>query len=102
MNISVARLERFAQRLGLTSEEWLRPGDWFRWSGGRLNWAVREMAEQVGLDAAQLAFAANQYPQQIAWFWTGEAKFVFIDTLARLAAALETEARAFDVGEIFG
>jgi DNA-binding Xre family transcriptional regulator len=101
VNISVARLERFAQRLAPTPEDWLRPGDWFRWNGGRLNWAVREVAEQVGLDAAQLAFAANLYPQQIAWFWTGEAKFVFVDTLAKLAAALETEARAFDVGELF-
>lgn len=102
VNISVARLERFAQRLGPTPEDWLRPGEWFRWdSQRRLIWAIREAAEQVGLDAAQLAFAANQYPQQLEWFWTGEAKFVFVDTLAKLAAALETEARAFDVGEMF-
>jgi DNA-binding Xre family transcriptional regulator len=102
VNISVARLERFAQRLGSTSEEWLRPGGWFRWDNRRrLVWAVRDAAEQVGLDASQLAFAANQYPQQLELFWTGEAKFVFVETLAQLAAALERDDRVFDVGEVF-
>jgi transcriptional regulator with XRE-family HTH domain len=102
VNVSVARLERFAQRLGPTSEDWLRPGDWFRWGNRRrLTWAVRDVAEQVGLDATQLAFAANQYPQQLELYWTGEAKFVFVETLAQLATALETADRAFDVGELF-
>jgi hypothetical protein len=62
---------------------------------------VRDVAEQVGLNAAQLAFAANQYPQQLDLYWAGEARFVFVDTLARLAAALETQKRPFDVGELF-
>ena len=59
------------------------------------------MAEQIGLDAAQLAFSAGQYPQQVDLYWSGQAKFVFVETLARLAAALETEERPFDVGELF-
>jgi hypothetical protein len=66
-----------------------------------LHWAIKNRAEQVGLDAAQLAFAATQYPQQIDLYWTGTAQFVFVETLARLAAALETEERPFDVGELF-
>jgi DNA-binding Xre family transcriptional regulator len=101
VNVSVATLERLAKRLGPAPNEWLRPGDWFRWERGRLVWNVKEVAEQVGLDAAQLAFAANQYPQQTMLFWDGTAKFVFVDSLARLATALEIEARPFDIGEIF-
>jgi hypothetical protein len=96
----VARLERLAKRLGPTSEDWLRPGDWFRWEQGRLTWNVQGVAEQIGLDAAQLAFRAGLYPQQRDYFWHGDAQFVFVDTLARLAAALETEVRPFDVGEL--
>jgi transcriptional regulator with XRE-family HTH domain len=102
VNVSVERLERLAKRLGPAPDEPLRVGDWYRWDDrGRLVWCVKEVAEQVGLNAAQLAFAAGQYPQQIALFWNGEAKFVFVNTLARLAAALETRERPFDVGEVF-
>jgi DNA-binding Xre family transcriptional regulator len=101
VNVSVATLERLAKRLGPAPDEWLRPGDWFRWERGRLIWNVKDVAEQVGFDRAQLAFAAGQYPQQMALFWDGTARFVFVDSLARLAAALETEDRAFDIGEIF-
>ena len=101
-SVSVARLELLANRLGPAPDQPLCPGDWFRWDDrGRLVWSIRDVAEQVGLDAAQLAFAAGQYPQQMALFWDGTAKFVFVDTLARLAAALEAEARPFDIGELF-
>jgi hypothetical protein len=62
---------------------------------------VKSVAEQVGLDAAQLAFKASLYPQQVDLFWTGAAKFVFVDTPARLAVALTTTERPFDVGELF-
>ena len=64
-------------------------------------WNVSGVAEQVGLDAAQLAFRAGLYPQQMARFWDGDAQFVFVGTLARLAAALDTEGHQFDVGELF-
>lgn len=102
VNVSIAMLERLIKRLGPAPDEWLRPGDFFRPdSRGRLSWAVKDVAEEVGLDAAQLAFAAGLYPQQMAHFWYGDAKFVFVETLARLAAALETDARRFDVGEVF-
>jgi transcriptional regulator with XRE-family HTH domain len=101
-SISVARLELLARRLGPAPDQPLRPGDWFQWDDrGRLVWSIREVAEQVGLDAAQLAFAAGQYPQQVAWFWNGTAKFFFIDSIARLATALESQARPFDIGELF-
>jgi transcriptional regulator with XRE-family HTH domain len=100
-NIGVVRLERLAKRLGLTPEDWLRPGDWFRWEQGRLIWNVHGVAEQIGLDASQLAFRAGLYPQQMAYFWNGDAQFVFVDTLARLAVALDTDERPFDVGELF-
>ncbi len=101
-SISVARLELLARRLGPAPDQPLRPGDWFQWDDlGRLVWSIRDVAEQVGLDAARLAFAAGQYPQQMTLFWDGTAKFVFVDTLARLADALETGTRPFDVGEMF-
>jgi hypothetical protein len=101
-SISVARLELLARRLGQAPEQPLSTGDWFRWDDrGRLVWSIRDVAEQVGLEAAQLAFAASQYSQQMALFWDGTAKFVFVDTLARLATALTTEARPFDIGELF-
>jgi hypothetical protein len=101
-SISVARLELLARQLGPAPDQPLSAGDWFRWDDRkRLAWSIRDIAEQVGLDASQLAFAANQYPQQMALFWDGTAKFVFVDTLARLATALENDARLFDVGELF-
>lgn len=109
-SVSVAMLERLVQRLGSASD--VGAGDWWRWepvlhpstspmpAPGRLLWNVKNVAEQVGLDAAQLAFRAQQYPQQTAIFWRGEAQFAHILTLARLAAALETDARPFDVGDL--
>jgi hypothetical protein len=101
-SISVARLELLALRLGPEPDQPLRPGEWFQWDErGRLVWSIRDVAEQVGLDAAQVAFSAGQYPQQMALFWDGTAKFVFVDTLARLATALEAQARPFDIGELF-
>jgi transcriptional regulator with XRE-family HTH domain len=101
-SVSVARLELLALRLGSAPDQPLRPGEWFQWDErGRLVWSIRDVAEQVGLDATQLAFAAGQYPQQMSLFWDGTAKCVFVDTLARLASALETEARPLDIGELF-
>jgi DNA-binding Xre family transcriptional regulator len=108
LSVSVAMLERLVQRLGR-----IGAGDWFRWepvlrpstslvtAPGRLLWNVKTVAEQVGLDAAQLAFRARLYPQQIGLFWRGEAQFVHVQTLARLAAALQRDDRPFDVGELF-
>jgi hypothetical protein len=101
VNVSIERLELLAKRLGPAPGEPLSVGDWFRWSGTRLIWAVRDVAEEVGLDTAQLVFRAGLYPQQVELFWTGLAQFVFAETLARLAAALETEERPFEVGEVF-
>ena len=53
------------------------------------------------MEAAQLAFRSSQYPQQIQKFWRGESQFVYIRSLARLAAALETDDRSFDIGDLF-
>jgi DNA-binding Xre family transcriptional regulator len=100
-NVSLITLERLAKRLGLLSGLYLRPGDWFVWRHGQLAWNIKGIAEQVGLDSAGLNFCAGFYPQQGDLFWSGEAKFVFVDTLARLAAALTTAERPFDVGELF-
>lgn len=103
VNISVATLEHLAKRLGPTPAAWLRPGDWFRWdSDGRLTWQVKNVAEEVGLDAAQLAFRSGLYSQQLSLFWHGnKGKYVFVETLARLAIALETVDRPFDFGDLF-
>jgi transcriptional regulator with XRE-family HTH domain len=113
LSVSLAMLERLAQRLRAAPDLRVGAGDWFRWepvlgpsmgsitARARLTWNIKTVAEQVGLDAAQLAFRARQYPQQIAIFWGGEAQFVNIQSLARLAAALETDVRPFDVGELF-
>jgi DNA-binding Xre family transcriptional regulator len=100
-NVSLITLERLAKRLGPLPGQYLRSGDWFVWRHGQLAWNIKHIAEQVGLDRAGLNFRADFYPQQGDLFWSGEAKFVFIDTLARLAAALTTAERPFDVGEIF-
>jgi DNA-binding Xre family transcriptional regulator len=101
-SISVARLELLARRLGPATDQPVRLGDWFRWNHReRLVWSIRDVAEQVGLDAAQLAFASGLYPQQMSLFWDGTAKFVFVDTLAWLATALETQTRPFDISVLF-
>jgi transcriptional regulator with XRE-family HTH domain len=103
VNVSVATLEHLAKRLGPTPTAWLQPGDWFRWdSDGRLIWQVKTVAEQVGLNASQLAFTSGLYAQQVSLYWHGNnGKFVFVETLARLASALETIDRPFDFGDLF-
>jgi DNA-binding Xre family transcriptional regulator len=100
-NVSIVMLERLAKRLSPTQYERLRPGDWFRWQGNQLVWNITAIAEQIGLDRAHLGFRAGLYPQALDLFWTGQAKFVFVETLARLAAALTTDDRPFDIGELF-
>jgi hypothetical protein len=105
VNVAVATIEHLAKRLGPTPDAWLRPGDWFRWdSAGRLTWQVKQVAEEVGLNAAQLAFTCGMYPQQLALFWDGNngnsGKFVFVESLARLAVALETIDRKFEFGDL--
>jgi hypothetical protein len=113
LNVSVLMLERLATRLGSAPGSPVRIGDWFRWEPllptstsavmghARLTWNIKTVAEQVGLDAAQLAFRSSQYPQQIQKFWRGESQFVYIRSLVRLAAALETDDRSFDTGDLF-
>jgi hypothetical protein len=59
------------------------------------------MAEQAGLDRSTFAFRSLLFPQAADIFWYGTAEFAFVKTLAKIAAALETDERPFDVGELF-
>jgi len=72
------------------------PGGWFRWEGDELVWNVKEVAAAKGMTRQQLVWSAEILPHSLAPIWRGEQQFVFVDTLEKLARALE-----LDVGDLF-
>ncbi len=89
-NIAVDTLTRLARSLDAD------PGGWFRWKDGRLVWNIAAVAERQGLTKAELGFQAGLYPRSVDMYWNNIAKFVFLETLAKLAEVLMLE-----LGELF-
>jgi DNA-binding Xre family transcriptional regulator len=89
-SISLAILGRLCQTLSA------EPGGWFRWQGSELAWSVRAMAESRCLRMQDLVWAAEILPHSLTLIWRGRQQFVFVETLAKLARALELE-----IGDLF-
>jgi DNA-binding Xre family transcriptional regulator len=71
-------------------------GEWFRWDGEILRWRIQEATEAKGFTLSDLSWAAAILPQGLGSMWHDTQKFVFVETLARLARALD-----LDVGDLF-
>jgi DNA-binding Xre family transcriptional regulator len=89
-SISLAILGRLYQTLA--SE----PGGWFRWDGDDLVWNIREVAEAHGLNMQHLVWASAIFPHSLMPIWRGVQQFVFVETLSKLARALD-----LDPGDLF-
>jgi DNA-binding Xre family transcriptional regulator len=89
-SISVDMLERLCATLDAD------PGGWFHREGGTLRWTIRAAAEAQGMDMPTLGWASAILPGSLTPIWRGAQQFVFIETLARLARALELH-----VGDLF-
>lgn len=89
-SISLAMLGRLCQTLGA------EPGGWFRWDGDDLVWNVREVAEGQGMSMQELVWASEILPHSLTLIWRGTQQFVFVETLQKLARALDLH-----VGELF-
>ncbi|HEU5101436.1 MAG TPA: helix-turn-helix transcriptional regulator [Roseiflexaceae bacterium] len=89
-SVSVDMLERLCAALEAD------PGDWFRWEGDRLHWAIQAAAQARGLDLPSLSWSAEILPQSLTPIWRGTQQFVFVETLAKLARALDLR-----VGNLF-
>jgi DNA-binding Xre family transcriptional regulator len=61
------------------------------------HWRIREAAQAKSLTFNDLGWAAEILPHSLAPMWNYRQKFVFVETLFRLARALELE-----VGDLFG
>jgi DNA-binding Xre family transcriptional regulator len=89
-SVSVDMLERLCAALEAD------PGGWFHREGDTLMWAIRAAAERCGIDMPTLSWSAEILPQSLTPIWRGTQQFVFIETLAKLARALDLH-----VGELF-
>lgn len=78
-----------------TPERPLHPGDWFRWDGGksqwRLVWQVPALVEAAGIKPRTFGYMAQIEPRSLDSIWNGTSIKVGIDTLARIALALDPE-----------
>lgn len=97
--VSLLTLTRLCLALDAT------PGDWFTWRIGpegqqQLVWAVKEQAEARGLVRAKLIYRSEVHPGSIIPIWQGKAKEVALDTLSRIAQALNTS-QPFSIGSLF-
>jgi DNA-binding Xre family transcriptional regulator len=84
-NISVRLFERLCRTLAAD------PGGWFRWADDTLAWNIRQITEARGLTIQDLVWAAEILPYSLSAIWRGEQQFVFVETLQKLARALELE-----------
>ncbi len=89
-SISVDMLERLCATLDAD------PGGWFHREGGTLTWAIRAAAEARGMDMPTLGWAVEILPHSLTPIWRGVQQFVFVETLAKLARALDLH-----VGDLF-
>jgi DNA-binding Xre family transcriptional regulator len=107
--VSLEMLSRLAHTLEAD------PGDWFRWCDRErgvetsdvptdpraLLWNVAAQAETRGLDMNRLGFRAELYAGSIAPIWKGEAQAVAVESLGKLAQALDMPDRPFALGDLF-
>jgi DNA-binding Xre family transcriptional regulator len=89
-SVSVEMLERLGIGLGADV------GGWFRWEDSMLIWTVRAAAEARGVDMPTLGWSAEILPHSLATIWRGAQQFVFVETLGKLARALDLR-----VGDLF-
>jgi DNA-binding Xre family transcriptional regulator len=89
-SVSVDMLERLCATLDAD------PGGWFQWEGGTLAWTIRAAAEGRGIDMPTLGWASAILPGSLTPIWRGVQQFVFVETLAKLARALDLH-----VGDLF-
>lgn len=83
----------------------LDPGDWFRWEVDaegvpQLVWQVRELAEARGLNRLTFGYRAEMGPGGRDNIWHGTMQAIFMDSLARVALALDTTDRPFSIGDL--
>jgi DNA-binding Xre family transcriptional regulator len=72
------------------------PGGWFYREGGTLTWTIRAAAERQGMDMPTLGWESAILPGSLTPIWRGVQQFVFLETLAKLARALDLH-----VGDLF-
>ena len=72
------------------------PGGWFHREGGTLTWTIRAAAEARGMDLPTLVWASAILPHSLTSIWRGAQQFVFVETLTKLARALDLH-----VGDLF-
>lgn len=83
----------------------LDSGDWFTWTADaegvpQLIWNVRARAEALGLQRMAFGFRSQLDARSRDQIWDGTARAVFMDTLARIALALDTPEQPFDIGDL--
>ncbi len=105
-NVSVVMLSRLARGLGPTPDQRANPGEWFAWDGDQLRWDIARLsAERLGITTmSKFSLVAGVYPRMIAKYWENAedpSKFVFVETLAKLAQAFLKNGKSFDVGDLF-
>jgi hypothetical protein len=105
-NVSVDMLARIALKLGPTPDQRANPGEWFVWDGDQLRWDIARLsAERLGITTmSKFSLVAGVYPRMIAKYWENAedpSKFVFVETLAKLAQAFIKNGQPFDVGDLF-
>lgn len=85
-----------------TPENPLNPGDWFRWEAGEqatekgglwwhLVWQVPSLVAKAGIKPRTFGYMAQIEPRSLDSIWNGTSIKVGIDTLARIALALDPE-----------
>jgi DNA-binding Xre family transcriptional regulator len=89
-SISVAMLARLCATLDAD------PGGWFHREGGTLMWTIRAAAEAQGMDMPTLGWESAILPGSLTPIWRGVQQFVFVETLAKIARALDLQ-----VGDLF-
>jgi DNA-binding Xre family transcriptional regulator len=72
------------------------PGGWFSWHRDELIWNVRHVAEIRNMTLRDLVWLAEILPHSLTPIWQGLQQFVSVETLAKLAQALD-----LDTGELF-
>ena len=89
-SISIEMLERLCVTLGAD------PGGLFRWHRDELFWNVQHLAETRNMALRDLVWSAEILPHSLTPIWQGLQQFVSLETLAKLARALD-----LDTGDLF-
>jgi DNA-binding Xre family transcriptional regulator len=81
-SISLVMLGRLCQTLAAD------PGCWFRWHNDELVWDIQAVTEAKGMTMQDLVWAAGILPNSLVSIWHDKQQFVSIETLNKLARAL--------------